>query len=385
MSDFRYIAAVVVGLAVQSQGVLANTLPAEIPPASFTGNQYVDSKGCVFIRAGLAGAVNWVPRVNRDRQPLCGFEPSVGGRVASPLPADVPIIGVSEPTTSVAAVAPAAVAPVAPRATRDPIQTVASIGASPRVIAPAPVVATPQVTRPEPRRVTLAEICQGQSGILAGYVNAANGQPINCGPARAVTVASVAPTAVPATPRGAPACPTIGQAYLTGGVGMPVRCGPQTQTISRYDNRVPASNPIAVHSTGANGVSTTTYVPRQPAMAAPVVSVPTVTIPVAPAIPAARSSSCNFDSVSAQYTGGAGMRCGPQQQSPSASRYVTGAVGVDATRATSVVTNNGLFGPVVPASNPVGVSRVTSYSPPEGYIGAWTDGRLNPLRGLSGY
>ena len=384
MSDFRYIAAVVVGLAVQSQGVLANTLPAEIPPASFTGNQYVDSKGCVFIRAGLAGAVNWVPRVNRDRQQLCGFEPTIGGRVASPLPADVPIIGVSEPTTTVAAAAPAVVAPAA---TRDPIQTVASIGVSPRVVAPAPapVVATPQVTRPEPRRVTLAEICQGQSGILAGYVNAANGQPINCGPARAVTVASVAPTAVPATPRGAPACPTLGQAYLTGGVGMPVRCGPQTQTISRYDNRVPASNPIAVNTTGANGVATTTYVPRQPAMAAPVVSIPTVTVPAAPAVPAARSSSCNFDSVSAQYAGGEGMRCGPQQQSPSASRYVTGAVGVDATRARSVVTSSGLFGPVVPASNPVGVGSATAYTPPEGYIGAWTDGRLNPQRGLTGY
>jgi hypothetical protein len=39
MSDFRFIAAVIVGLAVQSQGVLADTLPAEIPPASFTGNQ----------------------------------------------------------------------------------------------------------------------------------------------------------------------------------------------------------------------------------------------------------------------------------------------------------------------------------------------------------
>ncbi|MCL7405403.1 MAG: hypothetical protein EBY40_03610 [Marivivens sp.] len=378
MSDFRFIAAVVVGLAVQSQGVLADTLPAEIPPASFTGNQYVDSKGCVFIRAGLAGSVNWVPRVNRDRQQLCGFEPSIGGRVASPLPANVPIIGVSEPTTTVAAAAPAVVAPAA---TRDPIQIVASIGVSPRVVAPAPapVVATPQVTRPEPRRVTLAEICQGQSGILAGYVNAANGQPINCGPARPVTVASVAPTMVPSV--GASACPSIGQAYLTGGAGMTVRCGPQAQTISRYSNRVPASNPVAVNTTAASGVSTTTYVPRQPAMAAPVVSVPTVTVPA----PAVRSSGCNFDSVSAQYTGGAGVRCTPQQQSPSASRYVTGSVGVDATRATSIVTGSGLFGPVVPASNPVGVSSVGPYSPPEGYIGAWSDGRLNPQRGLTGY
>ncbi|MBU3035104.1 SPOR domain-containing protein [Epibacterium mobile] len=50
--------------------------PAEFPPASYQGRQYVDSRGCIFIRAGVDGNVAWIPRVNRARQQLCGAEPS---------------------------------------------------------------------------------------------------------------------------------------------------------------------------------------------------------------------------------------------------------------------------------------------------------------------
>jgi hypothetical protein len=51
--------------------------PAEFPPASFRSDQYVDSRGCVFIRAGISGNVTWVPRVNRGRKQLCGYTPSL--------------------------------------------------------------------------------------------------------------------------------------------------------------------------------------------------------------------------------------------------------------------------------------------------------------------
>lgn len=54
--------------------------PAEMPPASFAGQQYVDSKGCMFVRAGRDGEVLWIPRVSRQGVPICGNPPS-GGRV----------------------------------------------------------------------------------------------------------------------------------------------------------------------------------------------------------------------------------------------------------------------------------------------------------------
>lgn len=51
--------------------------PKELPPAGFAGKQYVDSTGCVFVRAGANGQISWIPRVDRNRKLVCGFEPSV--------------------------------------------------------------------------------------------------------------------------------------------------------------------------------------------------------------------------------------------------------------------------------------------------------------------
>jgi hypothetical protein len=54
--------------------------PAELPPPDYAGQQYVDSKGCLFMRAGTAQAPLWLPRVTRQGVPLCGNPPS-GRRV----------------------------------------------------------------------------------------------------------------------------------------------------------------------------------------------------------------------------------------------------------------------------------------------------------------
>lgn len=62
------------GVQAQSSG---NIVPAEFPPASYNGRQYVDSKGCAFIRAGMGSAVTWVPRMSRKRKHICGFKPTL--------------------------------------------------------------------------------------------------------------------------------------------------------------------------------------------------------------------------------------------------------------------------------------------------------------------
>lgn len=453
-------------LAVQAQ-VLAT--PAEFPPSSYRGTQYVDSTGCAFVRAGQGVVVNWVPRVDRQRNQLCGFQPTQIAASSQPLASAGPIItfddapAAAAPTPVAAptpapqpAPEPAPVQVAAPTPAPEPEQiappepqmTLAQVcdgnfgiqegfvtsGGDPIDCGPAPAPAVaaapepapiPVPAAPTPPRVTLADVCEGNFGIQAGFATA-NGDPVDCGPAPVAEAAPLplpapllaslpvsAPVAEPTTPPRitlAKACEGrfgVQPGFVSGTTGEPIDCGPAPQVITAS---VPATTPVVdpgprrvtraeicaeIVTTGRIFINAATGLPvvceaapaptvvaTNTAPAAPgapitafVPQAPAVQAPAAPVVAAPTTACAGLSDVSAQYLVGTSdnpVRCGPQTASPSGTEFTR--------RATAQLP---FVSPPVPASNPApSAVRAQPIRPPAGYTRVWDDGRINPHRGV---
>lgn len=150
---FKLLSAAVVAAVFGATSVGAQSVgqiggPANMPPATFKGQQWVDSRGCVFLKAGYGGQTNWVPRVGRDRKALCGYPPTGSTRsaieVATPEDMAEPTapVAVAKPaTTTLASAAP--MIPVAPMVKPQAALPVAKVRSKPYVAAPKPVPRQP--------------------------------------------------------------------------------------------------------------------------------------------------------------------------------------------------------------------------------------------------
>lgn len=162
----------------------AQAVPAEIPPASFRGEQYVDSRGCAFVRVGMGATTQWVPRVSGNRRQICGLSPSLAGaaRTATvqtaprPAPQGVTIIG----GAAAARIAPVVSTPrAAPSAPAQPALRGQAIQSRPAAVAPRSVATTPRVVAPRPQPPAAASACPNLPADLRPYFTGANPR---CGP-----------------------------------------------------------------------------------------------------------------------------------------------------------------------------------------------------------
>lgn len=307
---------------LNAQTLRKSSPPAEFPPASYKGKQYVDSRGCIYIRAGIDGNVTWVPRVSRDRRQICGYKPTaVAGATARPTQAPKPKLITIEPTAPSTAPTP-----------------------SPATTATAAATAAP---KPKPKTQPKTQV----------RTQARTQTKPSPGPK---------PTVVSTSKPAAPAAPAVRTTTKK----------PTVRTTTRTTTARPATTTVTTRPAAAAAPKPTTAAPAATPVVAPRRSAPAAT----------GGGCSNASTFSQQFINKNGVRCGPQTESPITygsgrkSSSLNAAPATVPTAAAVPAAQVSLNTRVAPRHVYDNRQNTQNVEVPKGFRPVWTDDRLNPHR-----
>ncbi len=365
--------------ALNAQALRNSSPPAEFPPGSFKGKQYVDSRGCIYIRAGIDGNVTWVPRVSRTRKQVCGYKPTaVTGTLPTPAPRSAvkPVIITATPPVNQPASQPASTTVAA---SRTPAPALVAVVSAPQP-KPSPAPAATVVASPKP--ATPKPVAAPRPAAARSVATAPTQRKPSPGPAPTVISAPK-----PAAPK--PAVAPVPRATAVASARRKPSAGPAPTVIS-------SSKPAAAKAVAAPAPRTTTAQRKPSAGPLPTVvssskpaarrSAPTPTR--AQAQTQARAGNCsNASAFSKQYinstNGRNSIRCGPQAEPPVTYRQGEKRSSAElpaAAPSAPSTANLSSAARVMPPHVYQNRQNTANVSVPSGYKPVWDDDRLNPKR-----